>query len=81
MIGITFRSNKQKFNGSWNDSLKKALDPVKRDPRARGKDVSIEWQIERTENRVFKIGNDIMFPQRKADAAGKFQKLFVDFAV
>ena len=70
---------------SWqlkrNASLKKALDLVKKDSRARGKNVSIEWQIEGTKNRAVKIGTDIVFLQTKADAAGKFQKPFSDLAL
>ena len=61
-----------------NASLKKAVDLLKKDPCARGKDVSIECQIEGTNNRAVEIVNEIVFLQTRADAVDKLQKSFSD---
>ena len=70
---------------SWqlkrNAALKKAAELLKKDVRAKGKDVAIEWQIEGTKDRAVKVGNEVVFLQTKADAAGSFQKSFANLAL
>ena len=55
-----------------NAALKKAAELLKKNVRAKGKDVAIQWQIECTKDRAVKAANEVVFLQTKADAAVSF---------
>ena len=55
-----------------NGYLKKAADALKKDSRAQGKAVNIEWKIEGGKDRSVKIGDQVAFLQNSTDAIGSF---------
>ena len=73
---ISIKRAKIQWQLKRNASLKKASEILKKDPRAKDKEVTIDWQMEGTKDRAVKVGADVVFLQNKADATGKFQKPF-----
>ena len=73
---VSIKRAKIQWQLKRNASLKKASEILKKDPRAKDKEVTIEWQMEGTKDRAVKIGADVVFLQNKTDATGKFQKPF-----
>ena len=58
---VSIKRAKIQWQLKRNASLKKASELLKKDPRAKDKEVTIEWQMEGTKNRAVKVGIDVVF--------------------
>ena len=62
-----------------NTALRKAMDVLKKDSRASGKDVKILWKFEDgSKNRAVMVGSEQGFLQNSAEMTGNFFGRFSD---
>ena len=61
-----------------NGALQRACDLIKKDRRAQGKSVTIEWKIENSKDRGVKMDGQTIFLQKVTELTGQFLAPFQD---
>ena len=64
-----------------NACLRKAVDVLKKDDKAKSENVFVDWLVEDTKHREIKIGSAVAFRQKIDDVSGSFLPPFAHLSV